>query len=74
MNQLYINIKKRRESLGMSQRDLAAKCGYRDHTTIAKMEKGKVDVTMGRLEQIAAALMTTPLELTGWLDKEDTDA
>lgn len=70
MDQVYINIKKRREELGMSQRVLAAKCGYSDHTTIAKMEKGLVDVTMGRLKIIASALDTTPLELTGWLDEE----
>ena len=71
MDNLYINIKNRRESLGMTQRELAAKCGYSDHTTIAKMEKGRVDVTMKRLKKIAEALDTTPLELTGWM--EDTN-
>lgn len=70
MDKLYINIKKRREELGMTQRELAARCGYSDHTTIAKMEKGLVDITMGRLELIAAALETTPIELTGWLEEE----
>lgn len=69
MEKLYINIKKRREELGLSQRELAARSGYSDHTTIAKIEKGLVDITMGRLEQIAAALETTPLELTGWNDE-----
>lgn len=71
MDKLYINIRKRREELGMSQRELAAKSGYKDHTTIAKMEKGLVDVTMGRLEMIAAALETTPLKLTGWEENEE---
>lgn len=71
MERVYINIKKRREELGMSQRDLAYKCGYSDHTTIAKMEKGLVDITIKRLKQIADALDTTPLELSGWLEEED---
>ncbi len=72
MDKLYVNIKKRREELGMSQRDLAFKCGYSDHTTIAKMEKGQVDLTMKRLKMIAEALRTTPLELTGWNEDETT--
>ena len=63
MDKVYINIKKRREELKMSQRELAAKVGYKDNSTIAKMEKGLVDITLGRLKQIAAALDTTPFEL-----------
>lgn len=63
MDILYINIKKRREELHMSQRELAAKVGYKDNSTIAKMEKGLVDITIGRLKQIADALETTPFEL-----------
>lgn len=47
----------------MSQKDLALKCGYTDHTTINKIEKGLVDVTFKRLEQIAAALDTTVINL-----------
>ena len=71
MDKLYENIKNRREELGMTQRDLAFKSGYSDHTTIAKMEKGQVDITMKRLYLIAKALQTTPVKLTGW---EDDDA
>lgn len=70
MEQLYINIKNRRLELGMSMRELAAKSGYTDHTTIAKIEKGEVDISIGRLKQIAAALDTTPVKLTGWLEED----
>ena len=66
MDQLYINIKKRREELGMTQRELASKCGYKDNSTIAKMEKGHVDITVGRLKQIAKILDIDPVELLGW--------
>lgn len=70
MDKLYINIKRRREELGMSQRELAARCGYSDHTTIAKMEKGLVDITIGRLKKIADALEIDPIELTGWNEED----
>ena len=66
MDIVYINIKKRREELQMSQRDLAAKAGYKDNSTIAKMEKGQVDITIGRLKKIAEALETTPEKLMGF--------
>ena len=68
MEQVYINIKKRREELGLTQRDLAKLCGYKDHTTIAKIETGHVDISVGRLKQIAAALETTAVTLMGWDD------
>ena len=63
MDELYRNIRKRRLELGMTQKDLAAKCGYKDHTTINKIENGQVDITFNRLEQIAAALGTSVVVL-----------
>lgn len=63
MDRLYVNIRNRRKELHMTQKELADKCGYTDHTTINKMENGLVDVTFGRLQQIAEALHTTVIEL-----------
>lgn len=63
MDRVYINIRKRRKELHMTQKELADKCGYTDHTTINKMENGLVDVTLGRLKQIAEALGTTVIDL-----------
>lgn len=63
MDELYMNIKKRRKEIGMTQRELAEKCGYTDHTTINKIENGLVDVTFKRLEQIASALDTSVIAL-----------
>lgn len=48
MDELYMNIKKRRKEIGMTQKELAEKCGYTDHTTINKIENGLVDVTFKR--------------------------
>lgn len=71
MDKVYKNIKKRREELHITQRELAAKVGYKDNSTIAKMEKGLVDITLGRLKQIADALETTPFELMEGESDED---
>jgi transcriptional regulator with XRE-family HTH domain len=59
-------IKARRKELQMSQRELAAKMGYTDHTTITRIEAGKVDPPQSRIAQFADALGTTPGHLMGW--------
>lgn len=71
MDRIYENIRKRRKELGMTQKELTEKCGYTDHTTINKIEKGLVDITLGRLKQIASALDTTPAKLMGWEGEDD---
>lgn len=45
---LYENIKALRESLKMSQDELATKVGYKDRTSIAKIESGKVDLSQSK--------------------------
>ena len=42
MDRVYINIRNRRKALGMTQKELADKAGYTDHTTINKMENEQV--------------------------------
>ena len=39
---IYLKIKQRRLLLGMSQDELASKTGYKDRSSIAKIENGKV--------------------------------
>lgn len=56
-------IKARRKELNMTQRELAAKMGYTDHTTITRIESGKVDPPQSRIMQFAKALGTTPSHL-----------
>ena len=63
MDKVYVNIRARRKNLHMTQKGLADKCGYTDHTTINKMENGLVDVPYSKLKQIAEALDTTIVEL-----------
>lgn len=59
-------IKDRRNELGWSQRELAAKMGYASNTTVAKIEQGKVDVSQARLEQFAQVLGVSVAHLMGW--------
>lgn len=70
MANLYENIRKRREALGMSQNELATKTGYSDRTSISKVESGNVDLTQSRIMAFAKALNTTVSELMGWGEEE----
>ena len=56
-------IKARRKELNMTQRELAAQMGYNDHTTITRIEAGKVDPPQSRVAQFAKVLRTTPSHL-----------
>lgn len=68
-------IKARRRELGISQRELASRMGYTDHTTITRIEAGKVDPPQSRIAAFAKALGTTPGHLLGWnAEPEDLGA
>lgn len=66
MLKLYSNIKSLREELGFSQDDLAKKTGYTSRSSIAKIEKGLVDLSQTKIDLFANALKTTPAKLMGW--------
>ncbi len=59
-------IKKKREELQLSQRDLAEKMNYSNHSTIGKIERGQVDVSQTRIVQFAEVLHTDVSYLMGW--------
>lgn len=59
-------IKLRREELGIGQRELAEKLGYKNNSTLSGIESGKVDLTQSRIVAIAKALDVTPGWLMGW--------
>jgi repressor LexA len=65
MREVYKNIRRRREALGLSQTELAERVGYSGKSTIAKIEAGIVDLGEKKLERIANALNTTSAELMG---------
>ncbi len=68
--ELYQRIKARREELGMSQNELAKRLGYKDRSTIAKIEAGVNDITQTKIEAFAKALNTTASDLMGWEESQ----
>lgn len=68
-------IKLKRIEKGWSQRDLAAKMNYSNHSTIGKIETGKVDIPQSRIVQFAEVLNVSVAYLMGWEEmhkKNDT--
>lgn len=61
-------IKARRIALGWSQRDLATRMGYKNHSAIARAEAGTVDLPQSKVEQFAQVLGVTAGYLMGWVD------
>lgn len=62
-------IKARRNELKLSQRELCKKMGYSNHSTIGKIESGKVDIPQSRIVQFAEVLGVSVAYLMGW-DKQ----
>ena len=67
---LYENIQKYRNLRGMSQEQLAELVGYKDRTSIAKIEAGNVDLSNSKIRKFAEALSVSEIELLGLLNDE----
>ena len=63
-------IKNRRKELGITQEELAQKLGYKNKSTIAKIENGTNDIVQSKVVEFANALDTTVAALMGWDDTE----
>lgn len=72
MKDIHRNIRAFRKSAGMTQEELANAAGYTDRSSIAKIEKGLVDLPQDRIEVFARIFGTTPEELAGWIPEKDT--
>jgi len=59
-------IKEQREAVGMTQEELANKLGYKNKSTIAKIEVGANDIVQSKVIEFANALNTTIAYLMGW--------
>lgn len=66
MLELYTNIKKARLDAGMTQAELAKRAGYTDRSSIAKIEKGMIDIPQSKIEIIAEALGVSARDLMGY--------
>jgi transcriptional regulator with XRE-family HTH domain len=65
-------IKIARESVKMSQDELAKRLGYKDRSSISKIEKAPDDnIAMVLVRKIADILNCSPMYLMGWDEQED---
>jgi transcriptional regulator with XRE-family HTH domain len=65
-------IKARRVSLGWSQRELATRVGYKNHSVVARIEAGTVDLPQSRIEQFARVLGVTHGYLIGLISEAES--
>lgn len=71
MSKLYENIKYYRVKNGLTQQDLADKAGYTSRSSIAKIEKGEVDLPQSKISIFAEIFHVTENELMGNPQKND---
>ncbi len=71
MHKIYENIRILRVTRGWTQQELAEKMGYTEKSIISKIEKGKVDLTLSKVEDFAKIFGTTPAQLMGLEDGID---
>ena len=71
MATLYDRIKSRRSELGLTVEELAHKMGYKDKSSISKIENGKADIPQSKIAAFASALETTPAYLMGWEEQPE---
>lgn len=64
-------IRQRRETIGMSQVELANKLGYTSRSSINKIEKDINDIPQSKIIAFAEALETTPAFLMDWKDEQN---
>ncbi len=71
--ELNERIRSRREELGMSQDELAHRCGYKSRSSINKIELGLADIPQKKVKLFANALQTTINHLIGNEDNQQND-
>ena len=65
-------VRKKRLEKGLTQAELATKLGYKDRSSVARIENGERDVPRPTIIALADALDTTPAYLMGW-EEEPTN-
>lgn len=71
---LYENIRNLRIENGWSQQELADRTGYTDRSSIAKIEKGQVDLSQSKIALFAKVFGVDPVDLMGFENSDDIKA
>ena len=64
-------IRIKRKAMGLTQLELAHKMGYKDKTSISKMESGENDIPQSKVVKLAGCLNCSVAYLMGWESNED---
>lgn len=59
-------IKARRQELGWSLRELSKRMGYANQSTVARIEKGEIDIPQSKVVKFAEVMGTTVAFLMDW--------
>lgn len=75
MNKMTVGerIRLRREELGFTQEELAFKLGYKDRSSITRIEQDGRELPLSKIKAIAEALMVTPGFIMGWEDQNEDE-
>ena len=68
MADIGARIRSKREQIGLTQEELAKALGYKNKSTIAKIENGTNDIVQSKVVEFANVLHTTVAYLMGWED------
>lgn len=71
MSEIYNRIRMRRQELGWTTDELAKRMGYKDRSSISKIESGKADIPQSKVKAFADVLDTTVSWLLGIDESEE---
>lgn len=76
-NDFLISLGSRIKSLrlfnNLTQTELAEKTGYKEKSSIARIEHGDVDLPLSKIEEFAKVLGCKPSYLMGWDSNDDLE-
>lgn len=72
MSEIYNRIRMRRQELGWTTDELAKRMGYKDRSSISKIESGKADIPQSKVKAFADVLDTTVSWLLGIDETRET--
>ena len=67
---IYERIRTLRINKGMSQDELGKRCGYEGRSMVSRVESGRVDLPLSKVDLFAKALGVSPAYLAGYEDNQ----
>lgn len=73
MMNVYKRVKELREEKGLTQDELAEMVGYKNRSSIARIERGDAFIPQPMIKKLADALGVFPGDLMGWDNRESEE-